>query len=64
MTNEFISLETLAIRLGLSKAFLAELANQSKIPFLTAGGRRRFNEDDVAEALRAIADEQRKGGAA
>lgn len=64
-TNRYIGLDSLAASLGVSKPLIRCLVKERKIPFLIVAGRPRFNENDVAEALRAIAREsQTKGGAA
>jgi excisionase family DNA binding protein len=48
----FMPLEPTAIRLGLPKRYLRELADAGDIPCLRVGRRRLFNPTDVAEALR------------
>ena len=55
----YISLEVLAIQLGLPQKFLRELAESKRIPTLKVGNRLRFNLEAVQEALDKIAA---KGG--
>jgi excisionase family DNA binding protein len=52
MSDEYISLDVLAGRLKLPRRFLREQARRGLIPFLRVGGRLRFEEIAVREALR------------
>ena len=55
MENEkYIGLETLAIRLGLSQAYLKRQAESGKIPCLKVGSRLRFQLNTVRTALDKI----------
>jgi excisionase family DNA binding protein len=56
MTNEYISLEVLSKRLRLPPRFLRKEAEAGRIPCLKVGGRLRFEEAAVAEALRRQAE--------
>ncbi|MBN2512718.1 MAG: excisionase family DNA-binding protein [Sedimentisphaerales bacterium] len=55
----YISLEALAARLQLPKAYLRRLAAENQIPHLIVGGRYRFNPIAVQAALDRLAE---KGG--
>jgi excisionase family DNA binding protein len=48
----YMSLDALAARLGLPRGFLRDQARRGTIPHLLAGGRLRFEESAVREALR------------
>ena len=52
MERRFITLSRLAARLGLPQRFLREQARRGLIPYLLVGGRMRFEEAAVCEALR------------
>ena len=52
MDARYISLDTLAARLGLPRTFLREQPRLGVIPHLYVGGRMRFEESAVREALR------------
>jgi len=52
MDRRFITLSRLAARLGLPRRFLREQARRGLIPHLLVGGRMRFEEAAVCEALR------------
>lgn len=52
MDRRFITLHALATRLGLPRRFLREQARRGVIPYLLVGGRMRFEESAVCEALR------------
>ena len=54
--SEYISLDALAVTLGLPKTYLRELTLSRRIPFLDVKGRWRFDEGQVRAALREIAD--------
>jgi len=60
-TAAYISLDALASALGLPRRFLREQAERGGIPCLRIGGRLRFEETEVREALRKAA---RSGGRA
>lgn len=54
---DWIPLEALAIRLQLSESWLRSQADDGSIPHLRLpGGRRRFNQEQVEDALRNLAD--------
>ena len=53
--NAYVSLEVLAIRLGLPQSYLKEAAVKRIIPFLDVRGRKRFNPSEVQGALDRIA---------
>ncbi|MFB0556093.1 MAG: hypothetical protein ACETWQ_22550 [Phycisphaerae bacterium] len=55
MKNQYLSLEALAISLGLPKTYLRKLAKQKRIPFLDVSGRKRFQPEDVMDALSKMA---------
>jgi excisionase family DNA binding protein len=57
----YMSLEALAGRLGLPQRFLREAARAGQIPSLCIGGRLRFCEADVRDALRREAARQAAG---
>ena len=50
-TIGFVSLECLALTLGLPHAWLRDQADAGAIPFLRVGRRRLFNVAAVSEAL-------------
>ena len=52
MDAQYISLDALATRLGLPRAYLRDQARRGRIPHLQVGGRLRFEESVVREALR------------
>lgn len=52
MDRRFITLSRLAARLGLPRRFLREQARRGLIPYLLVGGRMRFEEPAVCDALR------------
>jgi excisionase family DNA binding protein len=52
MDTRYIPLHALASRLGLPRRFLREQARRAVIPYLRVGGRMRFEEAAVREALR------------
>ncbi len=52
MDTSYISLDVLAARLGLPKPFLREQARRGLIPCLMVGGKMRFEESSVRDALR------------
>jgi len=56
METPYISLDVLAARLGLPRTFLRRQADGGVIPHLRVGGRMRFEESAVREALRRQAD--------
>jgi excisionase family DNA binding protein len=49
------SLDSLAVTLGLPRRFLREQVQEGQIPYLKIGGRLRFDEGAVREALRELA---------
>lgn len=53
----YFSLEALAARLQLPKAYLRRMANENRIPSLSVGGRLRFNPLAVQAALDRLAEE-------
>ena len=53
---EYITLECLASRLNLPQNYLKQLADLGEIPRLLVGGRRRFMEEHVRDALRILAE--------
>jgi len=55
MKTQYLSLESLAINLGLPKQYLRDLANKGHIPNLNVKGRLRFSEVEVRSALSVIA---------
>jgi len=55
MKTQYLSLEALAAVLGLPQNYLRQLAKQKRIPSLKVGGRMRFQESEVREALVKIA---------
>ncbi len=55
MTTEYISLDVLAVALGLPRGYLQNLATTGHIPFLDVNGRKRFDEQQVREALTGLA---------
>lgn len=57
----YLSLDALAVRLGLSRPFLREQVKRGTIPYLRVGGRLRFEEMAVRETLRQIAASPQKG---
>jgi hypothetical protein len=62
--NPFVSLDALAVRLGLPRAFLRKLSKSGEIPALNVNGRIRFDETVVREALTGLARQaqrQRRG---
>jgi excisionase family DNA binding protein len=65
MDARYISLEALAGRLGLPRRFLREQARRGVIPCLRIGGRMRFEESAVRDALRRRAEQgpEAEGGA-
>lgn len=63
MVNTYISLEALAASLGLPKPFLRKQAERGLIPCLRVGGRLRFEEPAVREALRRQATPKANEGA-
>ena len=48
----YMSLDALAARLGLPRNFLREQVRRGTIPHLRVGGRLRFEESAVRDALR------------
>jgi len=56
MSYEYLSLDVLSKRLRLPRRFLREEASAGRIPCLKVGGRLRFEEAAVAEALRRQAE--------
>jgi len=52
MDQRYVTLEVLATRLGLPRRFLREQTRCGAIPCLLVGGRMRFEESAVCEALR------------
>jgi len=54
-SHEYISLDVLAIRLGLPRPYLKRLMEQGRIPHLVVGPWRRFDEAQVREALLRLA---------
>ncbi len=52
MDRRFITLSRLAARLGLPRQFLREQARRGLITYLLVGGRMRFEEPAVCDALR------------
>ena len=65
MDTQYISLDALACRLGLPRRFLREQARRGVIPCLRIGGRMRFEESTVREALHRKAEQgpDAEGGA-
>ncbi len=65
MDTQYISLDALAGRLGLPRRFLREQARRGVIPCLRIGGRMRFEESAVRDALRRKAQQgpHTEGGA-
>lgn len=51
----YVSLEALAVELGLPKLYLKQLAVKGSIPFLNVNGRLRFNPVAVQQALDKLA---------
>ena len=51
MNTRYVSLDVLATRLGLPRTFLRDQVRQRRIPYLRVGGRLRFDESAVHEAL-------------
>ena len=60
--NTYLSLESLAIDLGLPGKFLKELTAKGTIPSLNVNGRIRYNPVQVQNALDELADSQTEGG--
>ncbi|MFP4354879.1 MAG: excisionase family DNA-binding protein [Phycisphaerae bacterium] len=56
-STAYDSLEALAARLCLPKAYLRRLADQGDIPFLQVGRWRRFDPEAVKESLNRLAAE-------
>jgi len=56
MSYEYVSLDVLSKRLRLPRRFLREQVEAGTIPYLRIGGRLRFEEAAVAEALRRQAE--------
>lgn len=50
----YITLDLLATRLNLPYAYLKDLAERGKIPFLSVRGRKRFNEKEVRSSLKVM----------
>jgi excisionase family DNA binding protein len=61
MTNEYISLDELSVRLRLPRRFLRQEVNAGRIPYLRVGGRLRFEAAAVGEALRRQAEARAPG---
>ena len=57
----YISLEVLAAKVGLPKAYLKELTAKGLIPSLNVSGRLRFNPDAVKAALNELAAKRGAG---
>lgn len=57
MKTQYLSLEVLASVLGLPKSYLRQLTKQKQIPSLKVGGRMRFQESDVRDALSKMAQQ-------
>lgn len=57
---EYISLECLALRVGLPQSYLRGLIREGRLPHLVVGGRKRFNESSVCEVLHKIEQEASK----
>ncbi len=55
----YVSLEALAIELGLPKVYLKRLAVKGSIPCLNVNGRLRFNPAAIQQALDRLAAEGR-----
>jgi len=55
LDNEYVTLALLATSLRLPQKYLEGLAEQGRIPALRVAGRLRFKEQDVQNALRALA---------
>ena len=55
-TTTYHTLDALAARLGLPRAFLLDLARRGKIPSLHVGRWLRFDEDAVRAALRRLSE--------
>jgi excisionase family DNA binding protein len=55
MYSQYISLDVLASRLALPRTYLRDLVATKDIPFLNVRGRKRFDEQQVREALRTLA---------
>ena len=51
----YISLESLAVELGLPKSYLKQLAVKGSIPCLNINGRLRFNPATVQQAIDKLA---------
>ena len=51
-TREYVSLDELATRLRLPRSYLREQAKRGAIPHLCIGGRLRFEQTAVCDALR------------
>ena len=60
MNKAYVSLDALAVALGLPRRYLRELAQRQLIPHLSIGGRMRFQESDVLTALGKLAAAQTK----
>jgi excisionase family DNA binding protein len=56
-TSEYLPLDALAATVGLPRAYLRRLAREGRLPCLNVGGRLRFDEGQVREALRRLAAE-------
>ena len=55
-TTAFITLDALAVELGLPRRYLRELVEAGRIPFLLSGQRRFFDAATVREALCRLAE--------
>jgi excisionase family DNA binding protein len=60
-TATYLSLDALASALGLPRRYLREQAERGTIPSLKVGGRLRFEETAVREALRKAAQRRGRG---
>jgi len=61
MITDYINLECLALNLSLPRAFLKQLVDSGKLPYIDTGnGRKRFQEKAVRETLAQIEQEKLK----
>ena len=50
----YITLDSLTTRMNLPRAYLQDLVERGKLPFLSVRGRERFNEAEVRAALKEM----------
>ena len=60
MLSEYLSLNALAMVLGLPRTYLRDLAEARRIPYLDVNGRKRFDEEQVRQALAKLSCPTRK----